>query len=70
MHSGLSADEPSKTKTLVIVCKQRFCSKNTFKGDVMDSYLVKRIKAMGVTDFEVAAEMMARYLRTGILSVK
>ena len=24
MHSGLSADEPPKIKTLVIVCKQKF----------------------------------------------
>ena len=36
----------------------------------MDSYLVKRIKAMGVTDPEVAAKMMDRYLKTGVLSVK
>ena len=35
-----------------------------------NSVLVNKIIAMGVTDFEVAAEMMARYLKTGILSVK
>ena len=36
----------------------------------MDSYIVKRIKAMGVTDPKVAHAMMDRYLKTGVLSVK
>jgi len=40
------------------------------KERIMDSYIVKRIKAMGVTDPIVAHEMIARYLRTGVLSVK
>ena len=35
-----------------------------------NSVLVNKIIAMGVTDPEVAIEMMARYLRTGVLSVK
>lgn len=34
------------------------------------SKLIQRIIAMGVTEPEVAYEMMARYLRTGVLSVK
>jgi hypothetical protein len=34
------------------------------------SKLVQRIIAMGVTDPIVAHEMIARYLRTGVLSVK
>jgi hypothetical protein len=35
-----------------------------------NSVLVNKIIAMGVTDPIVAHEMMARYLRTGVLSVK
>ena len=35
-----------------------------------ENKLTQRIIAMGITDPEVAYAMIARYLRTGVLSVK
>ena len=36
----------------------------------MENKLFERIKAMGVTDPKVALEMIERYKKTGVLSVK